>query len=200
MKKIIFIIFCNLLLIIIFLGILEFTLYINHHNNYPEAKYKIKEIRYYDVINYYTFRKPIGINYQKQPIILAGCSYAYGQGLREEQTFGYKLSHYSQRPVFNIAMQGKGLQHNLFFIQNNMFDKTIKNPEYFVYVIMVDQIRRLYTTVCFHDYTGYPEYKLNKRNKLILKNNKYPFFKQFYVYYFFNNLFYIYLGKNNYHK
>ena len=198
MKKIINIILINLLLIMIFLGIFEFGLYQNHHNNQPEIIYKIKEVKYDNVLEHYNLKQPVGINYKKQPIILAGCSYAYGQELNDEQTFGYKLSPLTKRPVYNFSLPGKGFQHNLYFLQNKMFDTSIKNPEYFVYIMMKDQIRRLYTTVCLHDYIGYPEYKLNRKNKLVLNNNKYPFYKQFYVYYFFNNLFYNYFGEKNY--
>ena len=63
--------------------------------------------------------------------------------------------------------------------------------------MMSDQIRRLYTPVCLHDFTGFPEYSLNRENKLELKNDTYPFYKQFYVYYFFNNLYYTYFGYKN---
>ena len=200
MKKIISIILFNLLLIVIFLGIFEFCLYQNHHKNQPEINYKIKEVKYNDILNYYRLRPAVGVENSKRPIILAGCSYAYGQGLNDEQTFGYKLSHYTKRPVYNFSLPGKGIQHNLFFLQNKMYDETIKNPEYFIYIMMKDHIRRLYTTVCLHDYTGYPEYKLNSENKLILNKDKYPFYKQFYVYYFFNNLLFNYVGSNNHTK
>ena len=75
--------------------------------------------------------------------------------------------------------------------------KDINNPEYFIYIVMSDQIRRLYSPVCLHDFTGYPEYKLNKNNNLELKKDTYPLYKQLYTYYFFNNLYYSYIGYKN---
>lgn len=197
MKKILNIILCNILVIIVILAILEVGLFINYKRNHPEIPYSIKEVKYSNVLNYYKTIPVQGKEYKKRPIIIGGCSFAYGQGLTEKQTFGYKLAHLTKRPVYNISLPGKGLQHNLYLIQNKMYDKEIKDPEYFVYIIMSDQIRRLYTTVCLHDYTAYPEYRLDENNKLYLKNDIYPFYKQFYVYYFFNNLYYSYIGYKN---
>lgn len=198
MKKIIKIILCNILVGLVILGILEVGLYLNYKKNHPEITYSIKEVSYDKVLDYYNERPVQGKEYSKQPIILAGCSFAYGQNLENEETFGYKLAHITKRPVYNFSLPGKGFQHNLYFIQNKMYENNINNPEYFVYIMMSDQIRRLYTTVCLHDYTAFPEYKLDKNNKLYLKRNTYPFYKQFYVYYFFNNLYYTYIGYKNY--
>ena len=91
MKKIIFIIFCNLLLILIFLGILEFSLYKSYTRKHPEIKYERKEVEYENVLKYYSLRQPVGLEYIKKPILLAGCSFAYGQGLNEEQKGSYTL-------------------------------------------------------------------------------------------------------------
>ena len=38
------------------------------------------------------FRLNFGENYTKKPIIILGCSYAYGHGLKIEETFPCKLS------------------------------------------------------------------------------------------------------------
>lgn len=198
MNKCIKIILCNLFIIAILLGLLEFGLYFNYKRIHPEIKYEIREMKYDNAVGYYNFRPVQGKGYKKPPIILAGCSFAYGMGLKENETLGYKLAEITKRPVYNIAMQGKGLQHNLYMLQNKLYDKSINNPEYFIYVIMSDQIRRLYSPVCLHDFIGYPEYIFDKNNNLILKNNIYPIYKQFYVYYFFKNLYYSYIGYKNY--
>ena len=197
MKKIFNIILCNILVGLLILSILEIGLFLNYKKNHPEIIYEIKEVKYNNVLEYYNPRPFQGTKYKKQPLIIGGCSFAFGQGLKNEETFDYRLSHITKRPVYNIALPGKGLQHNLYYVQNMLKDKNIQNPEYFIYVIMSDQIRRLYTPVCLHDFTGFPEYKLNKKNKLELKNDTYPFYKQLYVYYFFNNLYYSYVGYKN---
>lgn len=192
MKKIFGIFIINVLLLGVFLSFLEFYLYKNHKSNYPEVKYRIEKFPYKDILTIYTLRKPEGTNYKKRPLILAGCSYAYGQGLEENKTLGHKLSELTKRPVYNYSLPGKGLQNTLYMLQNKMFSPEIEDPEYVIYVFMQDQIRRMYSTVCLHDYNGYPEYKLTKDGTLKLTKDYYPIYKQFYTYYFFNNINYIY--------
>ncbi len=192
MKKILGIVLANIILFGVSLIILEFYLYSNHKKNYPEISYEIKKFPYKDILSIYKLRPVSGGEYTSRPIILTGCSYAYGQGLDDTQTAGYKLSEITKRTVYNYSLPGKGLQNTLFMLQNKMFDKNINNPEYIIYIFMKDQIRRMYSTVCLHDFSGFPLYKVNKDGSVNLKQSYYPVYKQFYTYYFFNNIFYIY--------
>ena len=192
MKKIFYILIINLVLIFIFLGCLELYLYNSHKKHYPDVSYKIKKVHYNNILSLYRLSPVEGEFYTKRPILLLGCSYAYGQGLNRNQTLGFKLSNMTKRPVYNYSLPGKGLQNTLFLLENKMLDKNIKNPEYIIYVFMSDQIRRLYSTVCFHDYSGFPLYKLGKDGLMHLKKDYYPMYKQFYTYYFFNNMYYFY--------
>ncbi len=193
MKKLFCIFTINLILLLMLMMVLEICLYYHHKKSYPEIAYIIKKFNYKDILSMYKLRPVEGINYSKSPLIVFGCSYAYGQGLNIEQTFGYKLSAMTKRPVYNYSLPGKGLQNTLYMLQNNMTDPNIKNPEYIIYIFMYDQIRRLYSTVCFHDFTGYPVYKMGNDGLMHLKQDYYPIYKQFYTYYFFNNIFYIYV-------
>lgn len=88
-------------------------------------------------------RKPEGIGYKKLPILLFGCSYTYGDGLVNKDTFSYKLSLFSKRPVYNRAMQGWGVQQMLYQLRRPDFYDEVKPPEYIIYTVMFDHLRRL---------------------------------------------------------
>lgn len=89
-------------------------------------------------------RKPEGLSYKKPPILLFGCSYTYGDGLYNKDTFSYKLSHFTKRPVYNRAMQGWGTQHMLYQLKRNDFYNEVKTPEYVIYTFIPDHLNRLY--------------------------------------------------------
>ncbi len=194
MKKIAGILIINLIVLFLVFMILEYALYRNYHSYHPEIPYKIQKFYYDNIFKAYRLRPFEGVEYNKRPILLLGCSYAYGQGLTDEQTMGHKLSEYTKRPVYNYSLPGKGLQNTIYILQKDMLDESINNPEYVIYVFMSDQIRRLYSTVCLHDYTGYPVYKVQRDGTVVLKTNYYPVYRQFYTFYFFNNIYQIYFN------
>lgn len=193
-KKGLSILFVNIVLCGVFLAFLEYGLYRNHVKNYPGTPYTIKKFPYKNILSIYKLRPVEGKEFESNPVILTGCSYAYGQALNNEETLGHKLSLYSARPVYNYSLPGKGLQNTLFMLQNDMFSPEIKNPAVILYVFMYDQIRRLYSTVCLHDFSGYPVYKLKKDGSLKLIHDYYPVYRQFYSFYFFNNIYQIYFN------
>ena len=90
------------------------------------------------------------INSKKQPIVLVGCSFTYGTGLENEQTFANKLQRYTKRKVYNRGRPCWGIQHTLYQLRNDTFFKEIKPPEYIIYVFIDDHIRRMYV-----DYFAY---------------------------------------------
>lgn len=89
-------------------------------------------------------RKPEGLEYKKPPIILFGCSFVFGYGLSNNDTFSHKLSLFSKRPVYNRAMPGWGLQHMLYQLKREDFYNEVKPPEYVIYTFIPDHINRLY--------------------------------------------------------
>ena len=89
-------------------------------------------------------RKPEGTNYKKKPVVVFGCSFAYGFDLENEQTFSYKLSHLTKRPVYNRAVSGWGIQHMLNQVRQSDFYKDVPEPEYAVFIMIKDHFRRLY--------------------------------------------------------
>lgn len=62
---------------------------------------------YFSVENRY---KTVGSK-NKKPVVIFGCSFAYGEYLKDNQTFGYKLSKQTGRTVYNFAYSGWGPAH-----------------------------------------------------------------------------------------
>ncbi len=192
MKKIFLIIRTNIILFLIIIISLEFLVWgcenlklkINdkfQNNNFPISFHP--GIKRMEIINLEEFkdyrktwtRKPEGLNYTKKPIVIFGCSYAYGFGLDNEQTFSYKLSHLTKRPVYNRAVAGWGFQHMLNQVRQNKFYIDVPEPEYVIYIMINDHFRRLYVpsfmTECLLDETYNLRYE-RKDKKLILKKEK----------------------------
>lgn len=146
--KLLRLIFINILVLFILLLILEFTLYnfskkiAYNHNYYPKYFGGIKIFGY--VKEKKLMRKPEGLQYKKAPIIVFGCSFAYGNNLNDNQTFSHKLSILSKRPVYNRAFNGWGMQQILYQLKRTDFYKEVKDPEYIIYVAIQDHFNRLF--------------------------------------------------------
>ena len=91
-------------------------------------------------------RKPDGLEFKNAtPIVLFGGSYAYGQYLKYNQTFSYKLAHMLKRPVYNRAIVG-GSWHFMYFQTNDNLGKVFYNcvppSDTVIYVMISDHFRR----------------------------------------------------------
>lgn len=96
-------------------------------------------------------RVEIGEKYKKLPIVILGCSYAYGHGLKKEKTFPYVLSEITQRPVYNYSnCGGHGFGSLVFFLHNIDTENSEETNKfkYFIYIYMWDHINR-YMTIDF---------------------------------------------------
>lgn len=122
-------------------------------------------------------RNPEGLNNTKKPIVLFGCSYTYGYKLTREDTFSYKLSEFTKRPVYNQAFVGWGAQHMLYQTELDSFYEKIPEPEYVIYTFIDDHIRRAYLlSFCSANYLNETlnlRYK-EENNKLVEVQNKNP--------------------------
>lgn len=87
---------------------------------------------------------PEGLNYKKKPIVIFGCSYAYGYQLERKQTLTYKLAQNAKIPVYNRAYTSWGIQHMLYQSRIEKLYEILPEPEYVMYVFINDHIRRLY--------------------------------------------------------
>ena len=96
--------------------------------------------------NTFMGRKPDGLEYKdKMPVIVFGCSFAYGQYLNYNQTFTYKLAHTLKRPVYNRGIVGGSFQHMYFqsadFGNSNLFN-VVKDTDTVIYIMITDHYRR----------------------------------------------------------
>ena len=123
--------------------------------------------------NYDIFaRPPVGLEYTKSPITVFGCSFAFGHYLKNNQTFSYKLSKLTQRPVYNRAVPGEAFAEMYHQVTNKEFYDTVKPCDNVFYIIMFDHYRRLLSTTFepFEYFQSY-NYKYDKKqDKLVLTN------------------------------
>lgn len=138
-------------------------------------------------------RKPCGLKYKKRPILIYGCSVAYGFALTDEESFGNQLSELTKRPVYNFGMSAKGLQHAYYLIKND--EKISPEPEYVFYVFINDHLRRMFVNCNRIDNTNYLTYRV-KKGKLVENKQNSPSNKSYLVagiqnfsYYILKNIF-----------
>lgn len=160
MKKILKIIVASLVILVVLLSMAEVILWrienqeLRKANAFPEG---MKEIPFHSGIkkvnyNFATLgikdgwgRLPEGLKFKKKkPIVLFGCSYAYGYGLEDKQTFAHKLALRTKRTVYNRSFPAWGIQHMLYQAKLPSLYEKIPEPGYVIYVYMHDHLRRLY--------------------------------------------------------
>lgn len=70
----------------------------------------------------------------KKPIIISGCSIAYGIFLPFKDTLGYKLSQLTGRTVYNRGMSSTCISHVLYELtKTNIYDN-YPSPDYFFFI------------------------------------------------------------------
>lgn len=197
-RKILLFLILNFLIFGFIFLLFEFGVYVFESNRYSHLPYsqenKFRFLPYslkidsfdsfYNALKTdpnYSFRKPIGLEYKKKPVILFGCSYAWGVGLNLNQTFGSKLSKLSNRPVYNRSFIAWSVQHMLYQLRKEPDLDKIKNPEFIIYTFFSDQLNRL-NTFSFHPTSDifYLKYK-EENGKLIEDYPISPFLYKFYL-------------------
>lgn len=163
MKKVFKVVIINFLILISVLFFLEFSCYVHSATvNYFTCKknneeFSLKDfhkqylepmLTYDQIYHFYTTeentRRVSGLNYKKPPVVIFGCSFAYGLGLEDKQTFSYKLSQYIKAPVYNFAIISGGIQHMLHQVElPGFFDNIKGEPSYVIYVYF-EHMSRLY--------------------------------------------------------
>ncbi len=147
-----------------------------YNTNLPIYVYNLKDF-FNGKDNKYWGRKPDGLEYKnKIPIVVFGCSFAYGQYLNFNQTFSYKLAHLLKRPVYNRAIVGGGFQHMYFQSADfgrKAFFNDIKDTDTVIYIMIRDHYRR---TVL--DYFNIPDLGRQltysyKNGRFKINNNKF---------------------------
>ena len=168
----------NILLIVAILAIIEFLSFLIifcsiskgffFENKYRDVQnwFSVKNMRMAE--DYGTFR-PASIpdNPSKRPIVILGCSYAYGTTLSDDETFSAQLSKYTNRSVYNLALQNMGTASALYLLEKPDIINKIPDAEYFIYLFIYDHVRRNYLNMpnVVYNYFG-ANYKLDKNGRL----------------------------------
>lgn len=157
-KKIIYCIFINLLVALSLAITIDHLVYKIEYNKekkrcfdskipfyFPQYAIKMKSIkqRYEneEIKNFVVLNRDG--NSRKKPILVMGCSFAYGLFLNPDKTFSSTLSRDTRRIVYNRAVVGWGIQHMLYQLRRDDFYHQVKEPEYLIYVVISDHMRRL---------------------------------------------------------
>ena len=124
------------------------------------------------------FRKDEGTYYNKRSILMFGCSHIFGPGLKDEQTFSYKLSKATHRPVYNRAFWGWAPQHMLYILQSQDWIKSVKEPEYIITLFIPEYNERLFLHQGWPFDSGmYLRYEVDKKNNLkLIPFKHYPWY------------------------
>lgn len=130
-----------------------------------QQKYKSFEQNYEEIL----FRETEGSQFSTQkPIVIFGCSFAYGFGLDKEQTFHYKLSKYLSRKVYNRSNSGWGPQDMLYQLRRADFYNIVKEePAAVIYIFMDGHLYRTMREV----WTFENQIFYKKLNNMLIKSN-----------------------------
>lgn len=127
-------------------------------------------------------RKPAGMQYLgKKSIVLYGGSYSYGYLLPFEKSFGKILSDRTKRTVYNFSMSSRGIQHMLYFLEEENHFSQFSEPEFVIYTFIDDHVRRLYQPCNCNDNVEHIEYA-RFRGDLKKKNSVLKYLHSFYIY------------------
>ncbi len=135
------------------------------------AHYKYFEQDFRNYICDDGFRKPsVGAHYKGEDIILAGCSYTWGDYLEYKDTFGAVLTKFFPKyKVYNIGMTGASPKETLYILrnyekyQNKKILPTLtkeNDVKYFIYTAIPDQKIRIFVNHRF--FVPTPLFKIQK--------------------------------------
>lgn len=153
LKPNLLIIVSNISLLLLFIIIIDFLCFcINFSNFFTKKDRELGLLTYYrESYRFYNFdefrrimnREPIIKNNKKRPIILFGCSFTYGDHLNDDETFGYVLSEYYDRTVYNFGVSSGSPREMLYMLSNSEKYLPKIDAEYIFYIYIGDQARRL---------------------------------------------------------
>lgn len=185
MKKFLYNLLFLLLILAFFEGI-ACLMYYNKTKEILEIKNNaglIQKFRYTKAHNFTTeyfshlFTKHISENSKKRPIVILGCSYVEGTGLKEEQTLAYKLFETTHRSVYKRGIPGGGIQLALHQFETGEMQKDVPDAEYVIYVYLDYHLARLYAYELDYLETEVNQrYKIRNGELIKIKQPKYPFY------------------------
>lgn len=141
------------------------------NDTYEQRNYFSDENRY----------KTVGSK-NKKPVVIFGCSFAYGEYLNDNQTFGYKLSKQTGRTVYNFAYSGWGPAHPIYLLTHEKLLNEVNNLEYIIYVLIDYHPHRITSVnIAPKDNECYLKYPV-KNGKVQDFNPKYPvWYKSYFI-------------------
>lgn len=160
--------------------------------------FSMKNLRY---IEDFATRRPVSIPKKqsgKLPIVILGCSYAFGSTLNDNETFSSQLSEYTGRTVYNLGLPCMGTASALYLLENPSIKEQIPEAQYFIYLFIYDHLRRNYLNMPNNVYNYFgAHYFLDKNCDLHFKhlNKIQMFLHSFYTYRIIENAFCIYKMK-----
>lgn len=129
------------------------------------------------------FRPIEGVEYsEKKPIIIFGCSFAYGSDLEDNQTFSYKLSNHLKQKVYNRAYLAWSVQNMLYQAKRaDFYDIVQEEPDKVIYVYILGHVNRLMSEVWIFDTQIFYKLSKNKIKESFIKSGGifYGFFEKF---------------------
>lgn len=210
MQKIFKIVLFNIILLFLITFVSDLIIYKKYaadfYKTHPRI-YKINKFKYMPYLpdyilnlkdffnganNIYAGRVPDGIKYKnKKPIVIFGCSYAFGQHLNQEQIFSAKLSNLLKKPVYNRAMSGGSFQNMYMQTISPIFYEDVPKTDTVIYVMISDHYRRIliryFDILDIHILPHFSQ-KNNKLYQYNYKNNLLNFIYSLYTVKYFNHI------------
>lgn len=202
--KILFIIFTNLLILIVLFLTFDYSLY--YYNVKTKCSEEERQYFKYTLLPEFSFneinsyfngiegRKPDGLEYSNNnsPIVIFGCSFALGLFLKYNQTFSYKLAHVLKCPVYNRAISGSAAPLMLWQVKEkeSEFYNQVPPCDTVFFVFIEDHYRRNYVyNFDINSPNSYVmiHYKFKNNNFLLDTSYKNNFLKASYTYLFFHH-------------
>ena len=195
--KILKIILWNIILTLVLLFVADFTAYMIFSKHQPMKPDLPSRLKYYTKIipnrtlekNYILSKELKKIENKesdKKPILIFGCSYANGVGIKKDETFPARLGQITKRPIYNRTVNGMGPQFSYYQVSRDKFYKIIPKPEYVIYVYIQSHIPRMYIggSGYVNRYIFYKENTLNSEKKLKRDYLREIFFRSYLFYVF----------------
>ncbi len=163
MKRKIAVFLLNLIVILVLLLVADMICYrilSKRPFSFQDYIVSTKLITFEDIVSNFKYRDVIKPKSKKKPVLIFGCSFAYGYGLEFEQSLSYKLADLTGRSVYNRAVPSTGLQYFLYMLKHFDIQKEIPTPEYIIYLMIDHHLFRL-----FRPYWGYTDPIIDIRYK-----------------------------------
>ena len=163
------IILTNILLVILAFFVVDYcafrTIYNGKDINMKLTDKYFSQMRYFKLSKIYMNNKKLreaeNVDSTKKPIVIFGCSFAWGYNLNKDETFSHRLAKLTGRPVYNRALNGMGPQLMLYQLSNDSFYSIVPKPEYVIYVYINAHLARMYLGK-YNTFSRYLFYKEKK--------------------------------------